>query len=176
MRAAILDATLYDTVKNDNTATIQAFKAVLVASIATGLGWGVSIVIEDGFAWLTWGLLLGIVLAISTWVLWSFITYIIGTRVFRKHDTAATYRELLRTTGFANSPATIGVFIFIPFVGWLMIPITFIWTLVAGVIAVRQTLAFSTWRAVGTYLVGWIIYVLVIVTPALVLFTIGKLA
>ena len=177
VRAAKLDIDLYNEVKADEGATPQAFKAVLVASIATGIGYGISIVIEDGFAWLTWGLLLGVALAVLTWLLWSFTTYVVGTKLFRRPDTAATYRGLLHATGFATSPNTIGILLFVPHLNfllfWLIMPI---WTLVAGIIAVRQALDFSTFRAIATCLVGWIVYVLVIIAPVLVLFWIAKLA
>jgi hypothetical protein len=36
-----------------------------------------------------------------------------------------------------------------------------VWALVAGVIAVRQALDFSTCRAIGTCIVGWILYTLI---------------
>ncbi|PIU55350.1 MAG: hypothetical protein COS88_04820 [Chloroflexi bacterium CG07_land_8_20_14_0_80_51_10] len=176
VRAAKLDIDLYNEVKADEGATPQAFKAVLVASSATGIGYGISIVIEDGFAWLTWGLLLGVVLAVLTWLLWSFTTYVVGTKLFRRPDTAATYRGLLHATGFANSPGTLGILLFVPFLGRLLSLAIFIWTLVAGIIAVRQALDFSTFRAIATCLVGWIVYVLVIIAPVLVLFWIAKLA
>jgi hypothetical protein len=38
------------------------------------------------------------------------------------------------------------------------------------VIAVRQALDFSTWRAIGTVIVGWIVYVLVGVVLGVIVF------
>ena len=56
----------------------------------------------------------------------------------------------------------LGIFAFIPFLGELIAFVGFVWSLVAGVIAVRQALDFSTWRAIGTCIVGWILYMLLV--------------
>ena len=176
VRAAKLQADLYDEVKDDPSATIQAFKAVLIASAATGIGSGVSIVIKDGFAWLTWGLVLGVVIAVSTWILWSFITYFVGARFFRVPDTSTTFKEVLRTVGFSNSSSTIGLLSCIPLLGWIVLPAIFIWTTIAAIIAVRQVMSFSTWRAVFTCFASWVVYVVVLITPVAMLFSMGKMS
>ena len=64
----------------------------------------------------------------------------------------------MRTIGFSNSPRVLGFLLFIPILGLVINFIVSIWALVAGVIAVRQALDFSTLRAIGTCIVGWIIY------------------
>ena len=76
--------------------------------------------------------------------------------------------------GFSNSPNVIVILSFIPFLGGIIVVVALIWTLIAGVIAVRQALRFSTWRAIGTCIVGWIIYVAVLVGPVLVPYGIVK--
>jgi hypothetical protein len=70
---------------------------------------------------------------------------------------------LLRTLGFANTPALLRVFGFIPILGGLIAFVGSVWSLIAGVIAVRQALDFSTWRAIGTCIVGWILYMLLVI-------------
>jgi hypothetical protein len=49
------------------------------------------------------------------------------------------------------------VLAFIPIVGWLIHVVVAIWMLIAGVIAVRQALDFSTERAIFTVLIGWLV-------------------
>jgi Yip1 domain len=176
IRAAKLDATFYDEIKADITANIPAFKAVLVAGMATGLGWGVMIFSKDGFALLIWTLLVGMLLAIATWLLGSFTIYLVGTRLFRTPDTAATYGGVLRGIGFAKSPATIGILLFVPVLGLLVFLATLIWTLFADITAVRQVMDFSTWRATATCIAGSTICALIIAMPIIVLSTIAKLA
>jgi hypothetical protein len=56
-------------------------------------------------------------------------------------------------------------FAIVPFLGWLIRPVVGIWMLVAGIIAIRQALDFSTGKAVLTAVVGW----LAMIIPALIL-------
>jgi len=82
--------------------------------------------------------------------------------IFKVPETSATYGELLRTIGFAHSPLILGFFIFVPGIGILIFYGVGIWALIAGVIAVRQALDFSTWRAIGTCVLGWIAYQIIL--------------
>jgi hypothetical protein len=162
IRAAKLDVGLYEEVEADTTANGQAFIAVLIASLAAGIGLGIAGVAEEGGLWFLWGLLIGLTSAIVGWVAWSVLAYWIGTTIFRGPETSATYGELLRTIGFSNSPRVLSFFAFIPFLGGLIAFAVSVWALIAGVIAVRQALDFSTGRAIGTCVVGWIIYMLIV--------------
>ena len=162
IRAAKLDVDLYEEVEADTTANGQAFLAVLIASLAAGIGVGIVGVVEEGGLWFLWGLLLGLGTAIVGWLAWSLLAYWLGTTIFKGPETSATYGELMRTIGFSNSPRVLSFFLFIPFIGSLIAFVVSVWALVAGVIAVRQALDFSTGRAIGTCVVGWIIYQLIV--------------
>lgn len=161
IRAARLDINLYEEVEHDTGATGQAFVVVLLVSLATGIGMGIGYVIEgeESYAFLR-GLGIGLGSGIVGWLLWSLFAYVLGTTIFRGPETEATYGQLLRTLGFANTPGFLRIFSFVPFFGGLIALAGFIWLLIAGVIAVRQALDFSTWRAIGTCVVGWLLYLL----------------
>jgi len=161
-RAAKLDINLYEEVEADTTANWQAFRAVIIVSLATGLGSGIAGLATQGGLWFLWGLLIGLVTSIIGWLAWSFLAYILGTTIFKGPETQATWGELLRTIGFSNSPGVLRFFSFIPFVGGIVAFGASIWFLIAGVIAVRQALDFSTGRAIATCIVGWLIYVLIV--------------
>jgi len=135
---------------------------VLIASLAAGLGAGIAGVRLEGGLWFLWGLLLGLATALIGWLVWSLFSYWLGTTIFRGPETSATYGELLRTIGFSNSPRVLTFFVFIPFLGGIIAFVVSIWALVAGVIAVRQALDFSTGRAIATCVVGWIAYMLIV--------------
>jgi hypothetical protein len=171
MRAARLDINLYEEVEHDTSATGQAFIVVLLVALATGVGMGLSYVIEgkETYPFLR-GLGIGLGSGIVGWLLWSLFAYILGTTIFRGPETEATYGQLLRTLGFANTPGLLRIFLFIPFFGGIIGLAGFVWLLVAGIIAVRQALDFSTWRAIGTCVVGWILYILL---TALIGFLVG---
>ena len=61
---------------------------------AVGLGAG-------GFG----GVVVGGIAALLGWVSWAFVTYLIGTRLLPEPQTRADVGELMRTLGFAQSPA-----------------------------------------------------------------------
>lgn len=150
VRAAKLDAGLYEEVEADTTAMGQAMGVVLISSVAAGIGtFG-----HGGFA----GLVLGMLAAFGGWFLWAFLTYIIGTRVLPTPETQTNYGELLRTIGFSSSPGIIRILGIIPGLTGLIFFIAGVWMLIAMVIAVRQALDYRrTMRAVGVCLIGWIV-------------------
>lgn len=157
-RAAVLDTNDYEEVEADPRATGQALLVVVLAAIANAIGLALGGNIGGG-------ILTGVVSAIVGWVVWSLVAYAIGTGLF--HGTA-TPGELLRTLGFAQSPRILDLFSFIPILGGLIRVVVFFWLLVAGIVAIRQALDFSTGRAVATAIVGWLLMVIIDVVLALV--------
>lgn len=171
VRAAKLDVDFYEEVEHDSSANGQAFAAVLIVSLATGIGTGIGGLIEDKEALsFLWGLLIGLGSGIVGWLLWAGVTLFIGRAIFATSETEADYGQMARTLGFATSPGVLTFFAFIPFFGALVSFVASIWRLVAGVIAVRQALDFSTWRAIGTVIVGWIVYVLISIVLGIIVF------
>jgi hypothetical protein len=162
IRAAKLDVSLYEEVEKDKTVTNQALLVVVIASICAGIGRAISGHLISGIEGLVTGLVVGLVVSLVGWLIWSFITYIIGTRLFKGPQTEATYGQLLRCIGFSDSPGVLGIFAFIPILGPIIVFIALIWMLVAMIIAVRQALDFSTGRAIATCVVGAIVYVVLL--------------
>jgi hypothetical protein len=156
IRAAKLDSSLYEEVEKDTTATNQALLVVVIASICAGIGQAIA-----GVGNMAMGLVTGLVTALVGWLIWSFLTYIIGTKVFKGPNTEATYGQLLRCIGFSDTPGVLGIFAFIPALGPVIVFIAAIWSLVAMVIAVRQALDFSTGRAIATCIVGFIVLIVI---------------
>lgn len=152
LRAAKLETTVYQEVEADPTSLGQAAAVVLLSSVAAGVGYiGYS---ED----VAPGLLLGTVLAFLAWLIWAFLTWIIGTKFLPESGTEADMGQLLRTIGFSSAPGILRVVGSIPLVGPLVVLFASIWMLIAMVVAVRQALDYtSTWRAVGVCIVGWLI-------------------
>jgi hypothetical protein len=147
MGAAFLSIGTFEEVEHDETATLQAALVVVIVAVAGGIGA------------LHRGLLgsLGVAgSALVGWAVWAGITYLVGTKIF--HGTA-TWGELLRTLGFAQSPGILLILAFIPLLGWILHLLVPLWMLVAGFIAVRQALDFGNGKTFLTVLVGWLIYV-----------------
>lgn len=153
VNAAVLRVRTYEEVEGDKNAMAQAIGVVILSSIAAGIG-------NIGRDVPQIGVLAGIVSAVLGWLLWAGLTYFIGTRVLPESRTRADWGQLLRTTGFAAAPGILRVFGIVPFLGWLVSGIVYLWMLAAFVIAVRQALDYtSTGRAVRVCLIGWIAYI-----------------
>ena len=156
MGAAMLDVSVYEEVEHDTTATMQAAGVVGIVAVCSAIG-----SIGNGIG----AALGGLVAAYVGWGVWSGVTYIIGDKLF---GGTATWGELLRTIGFAQTPGILYLIGVIPLVGLIVYPVVWIWLLVAGVIAIRQALDFSTGKAVLTALLGIAAYVVVAATLAVI--------
>jgi len=144
IRAAGLDPALYDEVKRDPVATRQAFFVVVLAAIATGIGFG------QGDLQL---IVLGMLFALVGWVLTAYMSWVIGDRIFPESEPRSSPARLLRTIGFANSPAIARLLAVIPDVSMFVMALTTVWVLFSTVIAIREGLGYrSMLRATGVFL------------------------
>jgi hypothetical protein len=143
--AAFLEIATYEEVEHDESLTSQAALVVVIVAIARGIG---------GFNEGTQGIFVGILAALLGWLLWAGVTYLIGDKLL---GGTATWGELLRTLGYAQSPGVFLVIGFVPFLGWLIGLIVAVWLLVAGIVAIRQALDFSTGKAILTAVLGWLV-------------------
>lgn len=156
IRAAKLDAHLYEEVEADTGAMGQAMGVVILSSMAAGVG---STMRGGGIG----GILLSTVFAFIGWYVWAYLTYFIGTKILPEPQTKSTPAELLRTIGFSSAPGLIRIFGIIPGLAKVVFMGASLWMLVAMVIAVRQALDYkSTFRAVGVCVIGWIIQMLLL--------------
>ncbi len=152
VRAAKLDAQLYEEVEADKGALGQAMAVVVLASVAGGVGSGRL----GGLS----GILIGTFGTLIAWFIWAALTYFIGTKILPEPTTRADVGELLRTTGFSSSPGLIRVLGLVPGITGIVFLVSGIWMLIAMIIAVRQALDYrSTFRAVGVCVIGWIVQV-----------------
>jgi hypothetical protein len=146
--AALLHIDTYEEVEADHTATGQAAGVVILVAIAQAIG-GAG---QGGY-----GIFAGVISALLGWLLWAGITYLIGAKLF---GGTATWGELLRTIGFAQTPGVLHVLGIIPVLGGIIRFGVVIWVLIAGIIAIRQALDISTGKAILTAVVGWLVIIL----------------
>lgn len=168
-RAIKLQSALYEEVEADKSANVQAGLVIVIVAIATAIGAGLASLSAGGMLAAVWGL----VVALLGWLLWALVVYIIGAKLMKGKQTQSNWGEVARTIGFANSPGVFRILAFIPVVGWLISIVAWIWILIAGIIGVRAALDFSTGRAVITVLLGWLVYLLLMVV--LGIFGLGSL-
>ena len=153
LRAAQLDAALYEEVEADHSALWQASSVVVLASLAAGIG--------SRGSGVSGNLIIMILATLLGWYIWAYLTYFVGTRLLPGLRTQADWGQLLRTIGFSSAPGVLRVIgVFLPGPSWVgvLFLVVAVWMLVAMVIAVRQALDYeSTTRAVVVCTVGWVI-------------------
>jgi hypothetical protein len=158
IRAARLDASLYEEVEADPSSMGQATAVVVLSSIAGGIGTA-GIEGQPGFV-------LGLIVNLVGWYVWAFLTYVIGARLLPQPTTEADVGQLLRTLGFAAAPGLLRALGGFPGIGALVMIAAAIWGLAAMIVAVRQALDYdSTGRAVLVCLIGWLVQIVIIMIP-----------
>jgi hypothetical protein len=145
-----LDPEVYEEVEADRRATGQAVLTVVLSSLAAGAGGALS------GGW--YGVVLNSIVALVGWVVWAFLSFLIGTKLLPEAGTRSDMGELIRCTGFSSAPGLMQIFGLIPGTGGYVRLAIAIWMLAAFVIAVRQALDFtSTLRALGVCVIGWVV-------------------
>ena len=152
--AAMLDVATSEEVEHNADLTTQAAIVVLIAAVARGIG---------GFNQGENGIIVGVVAALFSWLVWAGITYLIGDKLLKG---TATWGELLRTLGYAQAPAVLLILGIVPVLGGIVGAIVGIWLLVTGIVAIRQALDFDTGKAILTAFLGWLVAVAI---PAIVI-------
>ncbi len=145
--AARLDPAIYRALASDTGATAHAGGVVVVAGVASVIG-----APEVGIT----GIPLGVMAGLLGWILWSTLIYLIGDKLL---GGTATWGELLRVLGFAQTPGILYVFAFLPG-GVFLRTLLSVWIIVAVVVAIREALEFSTGKAVLTAALGFMAMVL----------------
>ena len=160
--AAKLDVATYEEVEADKGATGQAMAVVVLSAAAGGIG-AIDIGGVRGFAQVA-------LLGILAWFVWALLTWFVGTKLLPEPETKSDMGELLRTIGFSATPGLLRVLGGIPIAGPLINFLAVVWMLIAMVVAVRQALDFrSTLRAMIVCILGFMVYIAILVGAALFL-------
>ena len=152
MRVVQLDFSVFKEIESDPQATTEAVIMVAVTTILSAIGSSVG---ANNPAMSFVG---SIVRGLAGWVVWAIVTYIVGKSVFGGRG---TLDGMLRVLGYASAPNILGLFGFIPCLGWLAALIGWLLALVAGIMAVREGLDLSLGSAMGVVIIGWIAMVAV---------------
>ena len=149
--ATMLDATVYEDLEANPSATWQATLVVLLSSLAAGIDTG-------GTGLEARAIIVGTLGGFVGWVSWAALTYLLGTQLLPEPQTRSNVGELLRTLAFATSPGILRVVGAIPTLRWAAFAVTSVWMLAAMVVAVRQALDYrSTSRAITVCALGWLL-------------------
>ena len=149
-----LDRTLYEELRADGGAMVQAVAVLALAAVSLWLG-GMGLALIRGhdvgdralaLLWIAPWMVVG-------WVLWTLLAYVMGGGGGLLRRTA-TVGGLLRALGYAHAPGSFYVLILIPGLGTLVNLAILIWTTVAVLVALRTVLNVSTGRALLISLTG----------------------
>ena len=155
--AARLNVDTYEDVEKDKGATIQALIVVILVAISAGVG---GVLSDEGD--LVRGLAFGAIRGVLSWAVWALVAWIVGTTLLKTQETEADWGQLARGTGFAQTPGLLNVFVFVTAVGTAIVVVAFLWQLVCMVVAVRQSLDYtSTLRAIFVIVIALIPVVII---------------
>lgn len=143
-----LDRICFEEIEHDHNATLQAFLIVVVVSLVSSLGGGIgaSLRSQSFFG----SFFVSLVWSFFGWLLWSVVSHLVGTALFGGKGSLI---GMLRMVGYAYVPQLLGI---IPCIGGV---IGWIWSLLAGFVAVRQGLDLDNLKAFFTIAIGFLVYV-----------------
>jgi hypothetical protein len=148
VRAIRLDWTVFREIAKDPKALKEAAIIVAIATFLSAVGIGLFKLSFGSFI-LDW-----LIAILMGWLGWAVITYLVGTSIFKGDSNIP---EMMRVLGYANAPHLLGLFAFVPCVGWLFPIAGWILALVAGVLAVREAMDLDTGNAIVTVVLSGII-------------------
>ena len=147
---ARLKLPVYEEIAWDSNALSQASLIVLLSAVVTNI-W-VAALTPRGIV----NALGGIVLAIVAWLLFTAVVVWTGRAWFAPRLAPPAFGPMLRLTGFATTPNLLNLFGFIPLLGWLVLMIAAVWSLVAAYTAVRVGLRGNERNALVATLIGYL--------------------
>jgi hypothetical protein len=153
------DVKTFTEIEADPTAMGQAVTVIVIAGVASLIG--------NFFRAGVIGGVMGLIGSLLGYGLFSLLVFLIGTKMMPEPATKADFNEVFRVVGFAASPGVFNVLAIIPFIGPLISLLVAIWSLVIGVIAVREVLDYTnTGRAIIVCLIAvvvcWVVLAIVL--------------
>jgi hypothetical protein len=171
-----LDKATFAEIEGDQSATSQAAIVVVLVALVAGIGAAVAAVMlnrtmpglmeglsESGIEGLDLSMvpqmspvgafLNAVIGAILSWLVWSALTYFIGTKLF---GATADMGEMLRVIGFAQAPRLLSGLSFIPCLGGILSLVGLVWALAASFVGIREGLDLDTGKTLITIIIAFI--------------------
>ncbi len=149
IRAAKLDATLYNEIARDETTMGEAVTVVVIVTAAAGLG---AALIGP------MGLIGGAIFALVGWFVQALLAFFVGTTLIPGPETRTDLTAVLRVTGYASAPGVLAALGFIPLLGGFAAMIAGLWQLAAFVVAIRVVMNFDgNGKAILVVIIGWFV-------------------
>ena len=137
-------------IEADPGAMGQAVTVIVIAGVAALIGNFFRSGVTAG--------VIGLIASLAGYALFSFLVFLIGTKLMPEPATKASFNEAFRVIGFAAAPGVFSVLAIIPYLGQFISFVLGIWSLVIAVVAVREVLDYSnTGRAIIVCLIAAVI-------------------
>lgn len=150
MRVVRFDASVYREVAADANALPQALMVVVAAAILSGLGNFGQLGTQEFSAVLVF-VAVGIVGSLIGFALYAGVAAVVARSIFQgKTD----FQEMARTLGFAYLWNAVGLLNIIPCLGGLFVFVGGLASIVAGVLALRESAEFDTTKAAITAVIA----------------------
>jgi hypothetical protein len=148
--AARLRGKVFRALREDHDATGQSLVVLAIAGLSFGLGFAFSLGADLGATLI--GGIFGVAASILLGFVWTSLTFIVGTRLFRG---STSYWGLARPLFFSTSPGLIFLLTLVPNVSVQEIfrVLGIAWMAIAGVSAVKNALGFDSQRGFMTFIV-----------------------
>ena len=144
-----LDPNAFEDVERDPTAMGQAVGVIVLAAISAGIGW----IFYGGLS----GIVSNALLSLISFLVWSLIIWLVGTKVMPEPTTKAEFPETFRVVAFAAAPGLASFLTIIPILGWILMLGIFVWQIAAMIVAVKAVLDYSTvGKAIVVVLIGFV--------------------
>ena len=171
-----LNKATFAEIEADQSATTQAAIVVVLVALIAGIGAAIAAVMvnrtmpgvieglgESGIEGLDLSMipqmspvgafLNAVIGALLSWLVWSALTYFIGTKLF---GATADMGEMLRVIGFAQAPRLLSGLAFIPCLGGILSLVGWVWALAASFVAIREGLDLDSGKTLITIILAFI--------------------
>ena len=152
IRAALLDGSIYEELRERRETTFHALLSVLIGAAGFGLGvWSA----QSGMEAATdrnYSLFVAISTTFTGWFLWALFVWLLAKLLF---GIEAGFRATVRCIGVCYAPLAIWLLLDVPILGSVALVTGLGWPLVAATVAVKHGLDIDWWKAVVATAVGW---------------------
>jgi hypothetical protein len=113
-RLVMLDTTVFEEVRSEQSATLPSIMVVIVATLLAGIGgwlWWIQEVDYNTGKVFFQSVVMGTIFSVALWIVWLLVAWVVLTQVFRQ---TADWQQMLRTMGLAAAPLALSIGVAIP--------------------------------------------------------------
>ena len=154
IRAALLDGSIYEELRERRETTFHALLSVLIAALGFGLGVWSAQSGQEATADRNYSLFVAISTTFTGWFLWALFVWLLAKVLFQGE---AGFRATVRCIGVCYAPLALWLLLNVPIpvVGVIALVVGMGWPLVAATVAVKYGHDVAWWKAVIATAVGW---------------------